>query len=138
MSNNSVAQDALVIDGTTFPAAGESERLRIVFDPTAEVTISNSGDDIISAMPGTGATMTLSCYDTDAAHALMLAKFAKQQSGTALGGGKAAKARFGGQPGVDGVTWQQTTILQQADIVSARTPPTVVWSIRLTRAVRGA
>lgn len=138
MSDNSVVQDTLVLDGTAFPASGPSERWRVTFDPSAEVEISNSGDDIISALPGTGATMVMTCYPTDEAHALMLAKFAKQQSGTALGGGKAAKARFGGQPGVDGVTWQRTTILQQAEIVSDRGAATAVWQIRLTRAVRGA
>lgn len=135
-----VTRDQLVIDGTVFPPSGESERWRIAFPPSAEATDGNSGDTVIAHSPAKSAILTLSCYQTDQAHLLASAKFAKQEalkaSGSGLAGGSAPLATFTELSDPRVVRWGSTVITQPSDVVSSQKNEIVTWVFTLVDAVR--
>jgi hypothetical protein len=128
--------DVLTLDGNIVPSAGEGERFRLAFPPSATSTDSNSGDNIQQATPFRSAVLTVTCYQTDAAHIVLLGFFAQQQAEVATPGithpGSAALAS---KPGALAV-WSHCYVTQQPEIVSSREAQVVTWTLTLVDVVR--
>lgn len=127
--------DTLTLDGTPTLSAGESERYRITFPPSATSTDSNSGDNIQQATPFRSAVLTVSCYQTDATHQVLLAYYAAQQAGLGSPSQRPGAAGLSSLPGAS-VMWSHAYITQQAEIVSSREAQVVVWTLTLVDVVR--
>jgi len=128
--------DVLTLDGDIVPSAGEGERFRLAFPPSATSTDSNSGDNIQQAMPFRSAVLTVTCYQTDAAHAVMLGFFAQQQAevGT-VGTLHPGSASIASRPGAL-AAWSHCYVTQQPEIVSSQTASVVTWTLTLVDVVR--
>lgn len=129
--------DTLDLDmGEPYPSSGEGERFRIAFPPSATSTDSNSGDNIQQATPFRSAVGTITAYQTDYAHDLMLRFFARQQAEVGTTGvthpGSGALAS---KPGAL-VAWSHAYVTQQPEIVSSREAQTVTWTLTLVDVVR--
>lgn len=128
--------DVLDLDmGEPIPSSGEGERYRLAFPPTATSTDSNSGDNIQQATPFVSGILTVSCYQTDAAHTLMLAFFARQQAEVGTGvthpGSLALASRPGGL-----CAWSHAYVTQQSEIVSSREAQVVTWTLSIVDGIR--
>lgn len=128
--------DVLTLDGSIVPSAGEGERFRMAFPPSAMSTDSNSGDNIQQATPFRSAVLTVTCYQTDAAHTVMLAFFAQQQAeiGT-VGVLHPGSGALASKPGALAV-WAHCYVTQQPEIVSSQTASVVTWTLTLVDVVR--
>jgi hypothetical protein len=142
MSTVNVLADSLVIAGITFPASGESDRYRISFPDSYSGADSNSGDRVHSKNIALGATLTISCYQTDALSLVMEQALAQQLVDDATPSARTPKPGSASlvltpeNATPRGATWLDCRILQQADIASARNGAVVTWVFDLVAARR--
>lgn len=141
MPTVNVLADTLALAGVDLPPAGDSDRFRLVFPPSYEIQISNSGDDIASKNPATNATLTVSAYQTDALTLVMEAFYSQQLADDANPSARAPK------PGACGLVlasdnltqlkarWTDARVTQRSDLVSARNGTVVTWTLNLSRVV---
>lgn len=127
--------DVLTLNGVPVPSAGESERFRITFPPTATSTDSNSGDNIQQATPFRSGVLTVTCYQTDAAHGVLRDFFATQQAGIGSPAQYPGSGALSSRPGAL-VMWSHCYVTQQAEIVSSREAQVVTWTLTLVDVVR--
>jgi hypothetical protein len=128
--------DVLTLDGAIVPPGGEGERYRLAFPPSAMSTDSNSGENIQQVTPYSSAVMTVSCFQTDPVHDVMLAFYARQQAEVAAGGGlHPGSAGLSSKPGAT-VVWAHAYVTQQAEIVSSLAAQVVTWTLTVTDVVR--
>ena len=127
--------DTLTLGNAPVLSAGESERFRLAFPPSATSTDSNSGDNIQQTTPFRSATLTVSCYQTDAAHQVLLAYYAAQQAAAGTQLLRAGSAGLSSLPGAS-VMWSNAYVTQQSEIVSSREAQVVTWTLTLTDVVR--
>lgn len=141
MSTVNVIGDSLVIAGITFPPSGESDRYRISFPESYTGQDSNSTDRIQSKNVAAGATLTISCYQTDALSLVLeqaLAQQAVDDNAPTTRAPKPGSASLVQAPGVNarGATWQDCRIFQQGDIASSRNGAVVTWVFDLVNVRR--
>jgi len=141
MSTVNVIGDSLAIAGITFPPSGESDRYRISFPESYTGQDSNSTDRIQSKNVAAGATLTISCYQTDLLSLVLeqaLAQQAVDDNAPAARAPKPGSASLVQAPGVTarGATWQDCRIFQQGDIASSRNGAVVTWVFDLVNVRR--
>lgn len=139
MSTVNVLGDSLVIAGILFPPSGESDRFRISFPESYSVQSSNSSADILSKNVATGATLTISCYQTDILATVLEAAYAQQLVDDALPTVRVPKPGAASllmnleNPTPRGVLWLDCRILQRGDFASSRNGAVVTWVFNLSR-----
>jgi hypothetical protein len=141
MSTVNVLGDSLVIAGILFPPSGESDRFRISFPESYTGQDSNSTDRIQSKNVAVGATLTISCYQTDALALVLEQALAQQLVDDANPSARTPKpgsASILQAPGVTarGANWQDCRIFQQGDVASARNGAVVTWVFDLVNVRR--
>ena len=142
MSTVNVIGDSLVIAGITFPPSGESDRFRISFPESYSGQDSNSGARVQSKNVALGATLTVSCYQTDALALVMEQTLAQQLVDDATPSARAPKPGSASlvltpeNSTPRGATWQDCRIFQQGDVASARNGAVVTWVFDLVNARR--
>lgn len=142
MSTVNVIGDSLAIAGITFPPSGESDRYRISFPESYTGQDSNSGARVQSRNVAKGATLTISCYQTDALSLVLEQALAQQlvddeaPSTRAPKPGSASLVLTPENATPRTVNWQDCRIFQQGDFASARNGAVVTWVFDLINARR--
>jgi len=136
-----VSSDVITIRGVVIPPGGTTTRATLVLPPKATTADSNNGDLIAQFSPVRSGTLTITCYETDAAH-LALLQLAAQQDLDRLSAtrevwaGNVAKMPIPGAAPVRKASWSDAVITEQPGVTSAREAELLSWVLAVSDVTR--